>query len=282
MKREENKVALIVHTCDRYELLYQGFAFFFHKHWDFNIPTNNYFATEEKCVNVNGFTNILSGKGEWSDRLFNLLKNEIKEDYVLYFQEDMWLTKPVDYQFFNEIILYAMDNSVDCIKLHSTPDYHTISTNLSFAGLSFTKLDNEKSDFLMSHQVTLWKKDFLMAQLQEHEHPWRNERKATKRLKKLNSDIYQIDFFGENGKAEINQNKSSVNRSEYFSVSVNGVFDECCIDFLNEMSKDKSHLEYSRKLRYHYENHLTHDGKRKPRKEDFMQRLKRWLREINN
>lgn len=84
------KVALIVHACDRYEFLYKGFEHFFSKYWDFGIDCKYYFATENLTVNIAGFQNIQSGKGPWSDRLAILLTEKIEEDYVLYFQEDMW------------------------------------------------------------------------------------------------------------------------------------------------------------------------------------------------
>ena len=89
METEQKKVALLVHSCYRYEFLYKGFEYFFSRHWDFSIPCNYYFATEEIDANIHGFKNIKSGKGEWSDRLIKLLRDNIKEGYILYFQEDM-------------------------------------------------------------------------------------------------------------------------------------------------------------------------------------------------
>jgi len=102
MTDNTSKVAVLVHSCDRYEFLYKGFEYFFSRHWDFQIPCKYYFATEEKNINIKGFENILTGKGEWSDRLAVLLK-KIPEDYILYLQEDMWLDKDVDNIFFEEL-----------------------------------------------------------------------------------------------------------------------------------------------------------------------------------
>jgi len=272
------QVALLVHTCDRYEFLYKGFEIFFNQFWDHNIATNNYFATEEIIVDIKPFKNILSGKAEWSDRLIKILSDEIKEDYVLYMQEDMWLTKPVNGQFFKELFSYAISNSIDCIKLHSSEVYQTIPTGTDFCGLSLTKLNNEKSKYLMSHQVTLWKKEFLLKQLRKNEHPWRNERRATKRLKKTNPTIYHVDYFAENGKNEINKNINPSIRSEYFTVSVNGMLGENSKLFIDKLSKSNANPDYLSKLKYHCDNELTHDGKPKPRKEDFFQKIKRWIR----
>ncbi|MBS1647614.1 MAG: hypothetical protein JST67_09770 [Bacteroidetes bacterium] len=278
MKGPQNtSAALLVHACDRYEFLYEGFSLFFEKYWDFSTPINYYFATEEKKAQVPHFTPIQSGRGEWSDRLRCLLEN-IPEEYILYFQEDMWLTQPVDAAFFSELISYAVSHRLDCIKLHSSEVYKTQPTDVYIQGFMLAKIDNKASDFLMSHQVSLWKKDFLLQQLYPNEHPWRNERKATKRLKKRRASIYQIDYFAENGKKAINENKPTAARSEYYTVSVNGMLGEQAAPFIQKILKENPSHAYGKKLQHHFENKLTHDGKPKPRKEDVLQKIKRWLK----
>ena len=278
MNTEKNKVALIVHSCDRYAFLYKGFAFFFSKYWDFNINCNYYFATEDKQVVINGFENIHSGKGEWADRLAFLLKEKITEKYILYFQEDMWLNKKVNARFFNQLFDWTIKNDCQQVKLHSSEVYQTKATDTFIEGFNVAKVDNARSDFLMSHQVTLWNKDFLLKQLHKKEHPWRNERKGTQRLKKLNPDIFQIDYFAENGKPSINQNDNPVLRSEYQTVSVNGVLGGNIEPYIQElMNGDIEQQEYASKLEYNYKHNLTHDGKPKPMKVDIFKRTKNWL-----
>jgi hypothetical protein len=272
------KVALLVHSCDRYEFLYKGFESFFSRYWNFDISCNYYFATEEKKVEVRGFQNIQSGKGQWTDRLAVLL-TMIPEEFVLYFQEDMWLTKPVNEKFFEELFALTIKNDWKQVKLHSSEVYKTRATDIFIEGFNISKIDNDASDFLMSHQVTLWNKEFLLDQLPKDEHPWRNERKGTKRLKKLNPEIYLADYFAENGKEEVNLNKNPVNRSEYKTVSFNGTLNSNVIQFipiLEEGSEDEK--EYARQLSFHYENQLTHDGKPKPRKDDVFKKIKNWIR----
>lgn len=271
-------VALLVHSCDRYELLYKGFEFFFSKYWDPEINCNLYFATEEKEVLINGFENIQSGKGEWADRLAILLKEKISEKYILYIQEDMWLNKKINAGFFNQLFELAEKNNWQQVKLHSSGVYKTIETSSFIEGFNIAKIDNAKSDFLMSHQITLWNKDFLAKQLHKKEHPWRNERKATKRLKKINPEIYQIDYFAENGYKEINVNNNPVLRSEYQTISVNGVLNYNVEPYIKELiTEGVNYTEYALKLEYNYRNHLTHDGNPKPSKVDIFKRTKNWL-----
>lgn len=270
------KVALIVHSCDRYELLFKGFEYFFRKHWDFEIPLHYYFATEEVQVDMPGFENIKSGKGEWSDRL-RLLLEQIEEEYVLYFQEDMWLNKPVDPEFINALICKATSNRWMQVKLNSSEVFKTMPSGLSINGFEVAKLDNQQSGFLMSHQITLWNKKFLMDQLKPKEHPWRNERKGTKRLRKMDVPIYHLDYFAENGQAPVNQNAIDVKRSEYQSISMNACLKDNVLPFIAMLEQDPTYGEYGAKLRNNYELQLTHDGKERPLKKDIFKRMKDWL-----
>ncbi|MGN6292332.1 MAG: hypothetical protein ACTHMV_06250 [Chitinophagaceae bacterium] len=267
--------ALLVHTCDRYELLYKGFSHFFSKYWDFNTACNCYFATEEKRVSVDGFENIQAGKREWADRLLFLLREKIKEKYVIYFQEDMWLTRKTDAGFFNRLFELTEKNNWLQVKLHSAGIYKTHPTDIYIDGFNVARIDNEQSDFLMSHQVTLWNKEFLQQQLHKGEHPWRNERKATKRLKRLSPEIFHIDYFEENGNGEINHNKQPVARSSYYTVSVNGSFNDNIRRYIPELLT--SDELYARRLEYNYTHQLVHDGQQRPRKTDMFKRIKNWI-----
>ncbi|WP_018616307.1 hypothetical protein [Segetibacter koreensis] len=277
MTIDKNKVALLVHSCDRYEFLYKGFEFFFSRHWNFDIPCNYYFATEEKRVTIDGFQNIQSGKGQWTDRLSILLK-KIPENYILYFQEDMWLNKDVNTNFFTQLFELTIRENWQQVKLHSSEVYKTIPTSFFIEGFNIAQLDNAASDYLMSHQVTLWNKNFLMEQIKKSEHPWRNERRGTKRLKKLNVGIFHADYFAENGKPEINTNNHPIGRSEYQTISVNGTLNDNVLPFITVLENGNSNeKQYAEKLCFHYEHQLTHDGLPKPRKEDFFKKLKKWV-----
>lgn len=270
--------ALLVHTCDRYQFLYQGFSAFFNKYWDFNNPCNYYFATETLDVKIDGFKNVRSGTGQWSDRLAHLLRNEIKEKYVIYFQEDMWLNKPVSPTFFTEIFTLIETNNWKQVKLTSSDVYHTNATGIEVEGFTIAQLDNKKSGYLMSHQVTIWDREYLLAQLPKDEHPWRNERKGTKRLKKLNPQIFQIDYFAENGHPEINANPNSTLRSGYQTISQNSALNDRVLPYIDELKGDIVHAAYALELQRHFDEQLTHDGKAKPRKEDIFKKIKNWFK----
>jgi hypothetical protein len=279
MNESITNLALLVHACDRYEFLYKGFGYFFSKHWDYSIPCNYYFATEEKHMAIPGFTNIRSGKGEWSDRLRILLSEAIQEEYVLYFQEDVWLNKDVNGAFIKQLLELATMHKWDQVKLHSSEVYKTKATDIFIEGFNISILDNATSDFLMSHQVTLWRKDFLIGQLLKNEHPWRNERKGTKRLRNLNAVIHHADLFAEDGRKPINNNKPEAKRSEYFAISRNGMLEGSILIYIDKlMSGNKEQQDYAQALLHHYNNKLTHDGKARPRKDDIFKKMKNLIK----
>ena len=271
-------VALLVHTCDRYRFLYLGFSYFFNQHWNFGAQCNYYFATEELDADIANFITIKSGKGQWADRLRYLLEHVIEEKYVLYFQEDMWLNKPTEGKFFNQLFEMTAANNWKHVKLDSSSVYKTNPTTHYIDAFNVSLLDNAASGFLMSHQIALWDRQYLITQLHKGEHPWRNERKGTKRLKKLNPQIWHIDYFAENGQPAINQNKPETVRSEYHTVSQNSMLSDNVMPYIESLHQgDATAKAYAAELRNHYQNQFTHDGLLKPRKTDPVKRIKNWL-----
>lgn len=281
MSTKETKIALLVHSCDRYELLFTGFAYFFARHWDFDTACTYYFATEEKQPPLPGFRVVQSGKGAWADRLARLLTEQVAEEYVLYFQEDMWLNKPVDARCLNELFELAQQNDWQQVKLHSSAVYQTVPTSATVAGFVVAEVNKATSGFLMSHQVTLWNKAFLLQQLKSNEHPWRNERNGTKRLRTTKAQILQVDYFAENGNPALNENRNLLPRSEYQTISINGTLNGNVLPYIQVLwAGGARQLAYAAELTHHYAHGLTHDGNPKPRKEDVFKRLMTWLRAL--
>lgn len=266
----DKNIAILIFACDRYELLFKGFNYFFDKNWDNSISLKKYFVTEEKDFYTQGYINIKSGIGEWSNRLKKVL-NQIVEDYVIFLQEDMWFNREVPQGVLPQILDYIQNNELQLVKLHSSEVYKTKGLDISFSGFMLSEVIKEESDFLMSHQVSVWKKDFLYAQLKDNEHPWRNERKGTKRLKKSKHRIFQIDLLSENGKNPINHNANGIEPGQYQTISVNACIHSKAKTFISELQQD--YPEYAEKLNYNLENKLTHDGKNKPREEDFFKKM---------
>lgn len=116
---------------------------------------------------------LFSGPGEWSDRLTRLL-HQIPTDYILYTQEDHWPHRqPPDLARMMKIV-----QEYDLLRLQLAPinHYYTLRQqgNIHFF--------LPESKYLVSHQPSIWKKDFLLSCLEPGESPWVNEYEGTKRL----------------------------------------------------------------------------------------------------
>jgi hypothetical protein len=279
MKTDKNQIALVVHACDRYRILFQAFEHFFKKNWPLMDSVNSYFLTEEMDYRSDRFTNIKTGRAQWSDRLRTGLQ-QLSEPFVIYLQEDVWLNKPVNEKILREIFTFAVTENPLLVKLHSSEVYQTDPTGKIFGGLLLSKLDNDGSKYLMSHQTSIWNREFLISQLLKNEHPWRNERKGTRRLKKLDQPLYQIDLLAENGKPAINQNISNEFRSEYQTVSLNAMLNKNAFPFIEElMASDEEDLKtYGGRLNHNYLNQLTHDGLPKPKKPNLIKKYLSFFR----
>jgi hypothetical protein len=267
MPGENSNFALIVHACDRYQLLYKGFEYFFKKFWPEIDGIRLYFLTEEADYQWDRYINIKTGKGEWSDRL-RIGLEKLTEPYIIYMQEDMWLNKPVNAETLDGILNYVIRHKPILLKLHSSEVYKTKPSDILISGLRIAEIDNKISNYLMSHQISIWNREFLISQLQHKEHPWRHERKGTQRLKKLDHKLFQVDLFAENGKPPINENVSNDLRSEYQTISVNGMLNDNALPFIEELVvSEVPEIEvYGKKLLGNFKNKVTHDGLPKPRK----------------
>lgn len=166
--------SLLVHTFDRYQKYWPGFLKGFHKHFNYELPC--YFGTDIPFHVEHDFRHfqvLYSGPGEWSDRLINLL-NQIQTDYILYIQEDMWLTaEPPNLE---KLLEFTERNNL--WRLQISPVVQFYSLHGSTVPLYF----HYKSKYLMSHQPSIWKKSCLLRCLKPNEDPWKNEYEATKRL----------------------------------------------------------------------------------------------------
>ena len=166
--------SLLVHTFNRYEKYWDGYLKGFSENFLTNMPC--YFGTDTKNHTSHDFHDmkvIYSGVGEWSDRLTALL-TQIKTKYVLYMQEDQWPTShPPDIERIMQIMRLR---GLWRLQLGPVVQFY------SLYGDKIPLFFHQKSKYLVSHQPSIWRKDFLLSCLHRNEDPWKNEYEGTKRL----------------------------------------------------------------------------------------------------
>lgn len=186
-------VSVVVHGCDRYLDLYQGFEHLFKKYWPTDLPFEYFLVTEEADFESEFFVNIKSGKGEWSDRL-RIALDQVPTAYLIYFQEDFWLSRP----FSRELAIALLDprsilgREVSLLKLHS--GYISGGKVAEVSGSQLNTVDLNRSEYLLSHQVSLWSKDFLLSCLVPGESAWENELLGSERLRKQKVELHFFEL----------------------------------------------------------------------------------------
>ena len=237
MGNNKTDFAFVFHSCDAYEVLYKGCMYYFNKYWSDQIPVNKYFITEEKDVDFTGFKSIKSGLGPWTSRLHNAI-SKIEESYIIYFQEDYWLTQKVEPLYFAKIMAAVKKLNPALLKLHDQiSDYKFIeNAEVEAEGLAFKTLDVAKSDFILSHRASIWRKDFFLDQLTIKESPWQNEMFGSQRLRKTKEKIYMLDYLRDNEKGKID----SDDFSHYYTVAESGKLNNFTSYFIDNIKLDKS------------------------------------------
>lgn len=174
-------LAVVLHTCDNYSFLWEGWNYYFQKHWDFALPCRVYFMNEVRDTKFPNVISLPTGTGEWSDRLLEGL-SRIPERNVLYMQEDFWLRRPVDAAWISNVYQVFIHHKMDAIRWHTGLKYNCEPTDLQVNGIHLQKYTLE-SRYIVSHQSTIWRKSFFESCLGQNESPWVNETEGTRRIR---------------------------------------------------------------------------------------------------
>lgn len=182
-------VAIVIQTCDKYEFLWEGWLYYFQKYWDFNILSRIFFCTEEKIfprdLDHPEIVRLIVNQGQWGERLLwilDALPNEI--DTIFYMQEDFWLHRTLP--------AHVFQSRYETFKKWDMNAYRCCanSKHFKFVGKYPPRLYAPDSPYLITHQASFWKKDFLQSCVLPHEDPWENEKKGTRRLLGTDHKIY--------------------------------------------------------------------------------------------
>lgn len=196
MTSQKCNISLLVHTFNGYEFYWPGLVKGFRNFWKENIPL--YLGTNtphHSLRDLSPFHILYSGPGEWSDRLIRLLK-QVNSEYIWYQQEDHWpFREPpkLDY-------LMGLVRKYSLKRLQISQQKDTFYSVYPGDELLFFNT-KAKTRYLVSHQPSIWKKDFLESILEPNETPWINEWQGTARLwsqhKELEGKIaiYPYDWY---------------------------------------------------------------------------------------
>jgi len=188
-------LAIVVQTCDRYQFVWEQWAKCFQGTFvPKDLPV--YFVTEQiKNIHIKFPSNIYNlriGPGEWSDRLMRTLEI-LHNDFIFYMQEDMF-PKILLHKWHFELFIGILETfQFDALQISPNCEYYSLEEINSNQILSIKQFSNE-SNYLISHQPRLWRRDFLYKSLIPHESPWVHEIEGTKRIRLKNPCIGFIEW----------------------------------------------------------------------------------------
>lgn len=175
-----SSVAVVVSSCDRFFDAWRPFAFFFRKFWP-DCPFRVYLIVNQLRIRSNLIHAIEVGRDKgWASNMQCALRH-IAEPYILYMQEDYFLTAPVDRSQLASDFSYAFEHDAASFcffgRSQLESDYVHINDRLGILP--------PDSDYRTRCQVTLWKRDVLAATLRPGETAWNMEARASVRTRDL-------------------------------------------------------------------------------------------------
>tara|TARA_Y100000768_G_C23977113_1_gene683629 strand:+ start:158 stop:934 length:777 start_codon:yes stop_codon:yes gene_type:complete len=184
-----NKIAVLVLSCDSYKDLWDPFFYFFNKNWaDCNL--DKYIITNFEKINKNNFKSINVHKDfSWSSSLRKGLAQLNNYDYVFLFLEDLMISEKVN----NNRILKLIDSFVkddgNFLTFVNEPPPDKKYNN-------FYGLISPGSLYRPTATFSLWKKETLLELLIDEENAWEFERKGSVRSDNYQNffSVYESDF----------------------------------------------------------------------------------------
>lgn len=176
----KSSVALVVSSCDGFFDAWRPFHAFLEKFWG-DCPLDIFLITNELEIRSPRMRSIAVGKDRgWSSNL-QLALEQIAHPYLLYLQEDYFLTAPVDRVQLAGDFAEVMEAGADslCFRARSASDAGVVPLNDRFGVVPLT------SDGRTRCQVTLWKRSALKSILRPGESAWDFEARGSGRTREM-------------------------------------------------------------------------------------------------
>jgi hypothetical protein len=197
MKTTKQNLAVFINTCDGYEDCWGPFLMLFDKYGS-DLARLPLFLNTERLDYVWPSFNLSANKvwaydeprPTWSECLYRGLDRITEVPYVLYLQEDYFLTKCVNVEWINKA-LAVMDAQPDVAVIY-----------LNQYGPQFQKKADVQDDFvevsksanyLLSTQAAIWRKDILRSLICPWENAWMFEKFGSMRARKLNVRFLSVN-----------------------------------------------------------------------------------------
>jgi hypothetical protein len=168
--------AILVGTCDKYAHLWDNFVLLFNKYWDDRVACDKYFLAETVAPAYPGFKALQCGRVGYSEAL-RIGLEQVPTDYILWLQDDYFFRRIIIKERFDFYAKFIARHNVDRFGLCEDSDLYS-KTHVQD---SVYRL-NQHSEYTVSMQASIWKREFFLSCLGPPENPWQFEIDGSARL----------------------------------------------------------------------------------------------------
>lgn len=187
----DNKVTILINSCDLYKSAWEPFLKLFLIQWP-DCPYN--FVINSETLDYHGeIKNVRAIHPDdktltWTQR-FRYVLNHIESEYILFFIEDYFVLNPVNTKVFEHAVKVMEENpNVGMISLAATHKDNIKTDDYEDEDFYSRKIDEKN---LIWCRTNLYRKDYLLKLLRDHETIWNFESYASYRAMDLPYIILQ-------------------------------------------------------------------------------------------
>ena len=161
---KENKVSVLIFSCDSYSDVWGPFFTLFFRYWD--CPYKVYLAAEtEQCL-LPEVKTINEEADTWTERIRKCVE-ELPSTYVICMCEDMFFRRPVKQDMIDTCIQYMDENpNIACFNFEKEYGWYEPSDYPDFGRKP------DRSAYRNSCQPSIWRKSILEEMLSINASPW--------------------------------------------------------------------------------------------------------------
>ena len=189
LQTNQKDFTILVNSCDDYQDAWEPFFRLLKIQWPECEKYDIMLSTHSLIYNCDflNIKTITSGNKPWSTRLWNSLQH-INTEFVLFFLEDQFLQKPVNVEWLNKSVEFMKsypDTGVIILR-------HTPKQNKEYDEDFFPR-EEVSIDFRIVGMVAIYRKDYLLKILRQHENVWEFEKYASIRSKRYKERVLQYN-----------------------------------------------------------------------------------------
>jgi len=164
----DNRVQVLVCSCDKYRDVWPAFFQLFFKYWRDCPYGVNLIANDESYCDERVTTLHIDRRLDWSSAFLESL-SLLTAPYVLVLMEDYLLERAVDSQGLSRLAEYMDERRVECI--HVYPENKSEGDPISVQKYTLKEVP-EGFPYRVNLQAALWRRDYLISLVRAGESAW--------------------------------------------------------------------------------------------------------------